>query len=242
MVEIKNHGIGGALTNNSCAFFDLDNTLIRGSSFYYFVKGLVSYGIISRTDLAKFSLANYQYIRSRQERAHIISELTRRALHFVQGLSQSFLKGLSGEIVQDFLPRRLVPVMRERVFEHQLLGHDTWLVTAAPQELAENIAHELGMTGAIGTRTLVHNGHYRAELEGPAMHGEEKARMVRAIALHRGYNLKSSFAYSDSFNDLPMLVTVGRPFLVNPDKELVRVGMKNSWPIIETAKELSFIA
>jgi HAD superfamily hydrolase (TIGR01490 family) len=232
---------GSAVAKTSSAFFDLDNTLIRGSSFYYFVKGLVAHGIISRTQIAKFSMANYQYIRSRQERPHAITEVTRRALHFIQGLSQNFLKGLSREIVREFLPKRLVPVMRERVFEHQLVGNDTWLVTAAPQELAEDIALELGMTGAIGTRARVHNGHYRAELEGPTMHGAEKARVLRAIALHRGYNLQASFAYSDSFNDLPMLVTAGRPFLVNPDKELARLGMKNSWPIIETAKDFHAI-
>lgn len=219
----------------SAAFFDLDNTLIRGSSFYYFVKGLVSYGVISRSQIARFAWENFRYIRSREERTVTMTTVTRRALHFVQGMSQHFLKSLSEEIVQDFLPRRIIPKMQERILEHQIIGNDTWLITAAPQELAEVIADRLNMSGALGTKTLVRNGVYQAELAAPALHGPKKAEAIRSLAMTYNYDLSRSYAYSDSLNDLPMLVTVGKPFPVNPEKELARLAQKNRWPVIETS-------
>lgn len=220
---------------SSAAFFDLDNTLIRGSSFYYFVKGLVSHGVISKRQILRFGWENFRYVRSRKENSVTMATVTRRALQFVQGKSQDFLKGLSEEIVEEFLPRRIIPKMRERILEHQIIGDDTWLITAAPQELAGIIANHLNMSGALGTKTLVRNGLYQAELATPALHGPEKAQAIRHLAMVHNYDLARSYAYSDSLNDLPMLVTVGKPFLVNPEKELARLALKNRWPVIETA-------
>lgn len=219
----------------SAAFFDLDNTLIRGSSFYYFVRGLVAHGVISQRQLVRFGWENFRYVRSRKENHATIAMVTRKALQFVQGMSQNFLRGLSEEIVRDFLPKRLIPVMRDRIAEHKIVGNDTWLITAAPQELAEVVAVQLGMSGALGTRTVVSHGLYQAELAAPALHGSRKADALRELAQSYGYDLRKSFAYSDSLNDLPMLVTVGRPTAVNPEKELARIANKNGWPLIETA-------
>ena len=46
---------------------------------------------------------------------------------------------------------------------------------------------------------------------------------------NRNYDLTRSFAYSDSINDLPLLLSVGTPFVVNPNQELARIARKNSW-------------
>jgi phosphoserine phosphatase len=55
---------------------------------------------------------------------------------------------------------------------------------------------------------------------------------VRALAATHDYDLRTSFAYSDSINDLPLLVSVGNPFIVNPNKHLENVALKNRWPIL----------
>jgi len=221
----------------SAAFFDLDNTLIRGSSFYYFMKGLVAHGVISQRQILRFGWENFRYVRSRRESHATIAMVTRRALQFVQGMSQTFLRGVCEEIVREFLPKRLIPVMRDRIAEHAIVGSDTWLITAAPQELAEVVAVQLGMSGALGTQTVVSHGLYQAELAAPALHGWRKADAVRSLAQSHGYDLRRSFAYSDSLNDLPMLVAVGRPTVVNPERELARIANKNRWPLIETSSK-----
>ena len=64
------------------------------------------------------------------------------------------------------------------------------------------------------------------------MHGINKAHAVRSLASVNSYDLKNSFAYSDSVNDLPLLVSVGNPFIVNPNKALKVIATKNEWPVL----------
>jgi len=88
------------------------------------------------------------------------------------------------------------------------------------------------MTGAVATTGEVIQGNYSGNLPGGTMHGINKAHAVRSLALDREYDLPNSFAYSDSINDLPLLVSVGNPFIVNPNKQLENVALKNRWPIL----------
>jgi phosphoserine phosphatase len=88
------------------------------------------------------------------------------------------------------------------------------------------------MTGAFGTRGEVINGNYSGKLPDGPMHGMQKAQTINNLALEHGYDLKKSFAYSDSINDLPLLVSVGFPNIVNPNKALTLIANKNRWPII----------
>jgi len=173
-----------------------------------------------------------RYAKHGEENLQLISQITSRALQFIAGKNQTALTNVCEEIVRDFLPKRAFPLMKHRIQEHQMLGHDTWLVTAAPSEIAEVVARELGMSGAIGTKISVRHGHYLNELDSQPMHGLEKSYAVRNIAKSKGYNLQKSFAYSDSINDLPLLMTVGKPFTVNPNKELERIAKKNRWPVL----------
>ena len=214
------------------AFFDLDNTLIRGSSLFYLIRGMVDKGLIKKRTLARFGIAHMRYAKKGEENIQLISLITKRALHFIAGRSQAMLTEVCEEIVQEFLPQKAFPMMKNRIEEHRLLGHDTWLITAAPSEIAQVVAREMGMSGSIGTQIAVCQGRYLSELENQAMHGMEKSHAVRRIAHSRGYDLNHSFAYSDSINDLPLLMTVGKPFTVNPNKELERIAKKNRWPVL----------
>lgn len=238
MNENRQLGQEDAAVKKVAAFFDLDNTLIRGSSLYYFVGGLVAKKVVSRSQILRFGWENLRYVSSRKEHQRTMAKVTKRALQFFQGMSQAFLQQISEEIVEDFFPRKVIKVVRDRVEEHQMMQNETWLITAAPQELAQVIARNLGMSGAEGTQVLVEEGVYRGELRGPALHGPRKAEAIRALASSRDFNLSQSFAYSDSLNDLPMLLSVGKPCVVNPEKDLARIATKNRWPVIESS--LSF--
>ena len=91
-----------------------------------------------------------------------------------------------------------------------------WLVTAAPIEIANVIARRLGLTGALGTVAEHVDGVYTGELVGEMLHGEGKAVAVRTIAEREGLDLERCSAYSDSSNDLPMLVARRPPLRRQP--------------------------
>jgi phosphoserine phosphatase len=89
------------------------------------------------------------------------------------------------------------------------------------------------MTGAFGTAGEISDGRYTGELASPALHGERKVGVIKEISASRNYDLERSFAYSDSISDLPMLVSVGSPAIVNANKSLETIAKKNRWLIIK---------
>jgi len=211
------------------AFFDLDNTLIQGSSLYYFFKGLVDFKLVSKKQILHFAFENFRFVRSKTENSASMARIGQKALNLVAGRSHLHLVEACEAIVESFLTSKLNHHVLERVQEHKLLGHDTWLVTAAPMEIAEAVSRQIGMTGGLGTRSEITDGKFSGKLINEMLHGVHKARVLQDLSQKHNYDLQRSFAYSDSVNDLPMLLSVGNPLVVNPNEDLARIARKNSW-------------
>jgi phosphoserine phosphatase len=94
------------------------------------------------------------------------------------------------------------------------------------------IAELLGIDDVIATRMVVAEGRYTGEVAYYAA-GPTKAAAARALAEERGYDLASSYAYSDSISDVPLLECVGNPTAVNPDRALRRIAIERGWPMLE---------
>jgi phosphoserine phosphatase len=99
-------------------------------------------------------------------------------------------------------------------------------------EIVESLAHSLGMTAGIGTRSEVVDGMYNGALAGPFCYGPGKVTAMEEIARWDGLDLAQCYAYSDSASDLPMLQAVGHPVAVNPDKKLARHARAHGWPMV----------
>jgi phosphoserine phosphatase len=81
-------------------------------------------------------------------------------------------------------------------------------------------------------------GRFVPELEQYVM-GPGKVETMERVAERDGIELSMSFAYTDSFTDMPMLELVGNPIAVNPDKELREAAEANEWPILEFQRPVS---
>ena len=110
-------------------------------------------------------------------------------------------------------------------------GQRVWLVTAAPIEIASIIARRLGLTGALGTVPEHESGVYTGRLVGELLHGPAKAEAVTALAAREGLDLARCTAYSDSYNDLPMLSMVGDACAINPDARLRAHAREMGWRV-----------
>ena len=110
-------------------------------------------------------------------------------------------------------------------------GEEVWLVTATPIELAALIAERLGFTGALGTIAETSGGKYTGKLSGKLLHGKEKVRAISDLAEKNGFDLTTSYAYSDSHHDIPLLQAVGHPSAINPDALLYAKAAIEHWPI-----------
>ena len=216
---------------NIGAFFDIDNTIMRGASIYHLARGLFARKILSATDLANFAIAQGKFLTYGSENLSDMARITENALSFVTGRSVAEVTALSEEIFDEIMADKIWPGTVQLAHTHRAAGHQVWLVSAAPIELANIIASKLGLSGAIATVSEIENGIYTGKLKNPPMHGEQKALAVSHLAQEKGIDLEHSFAYSDSSNDIPLLSSVGNPTAINPDSTLRNHAAANSWPV-----------
>ncbi len=215
------------------AFFDLDKTLIPGSSLFLLARGAYARDMFRVRDLLRFAWGQATF-RLAGERAGNVEMSRTSTLKFVAGHKSSELVSWGKQIVEErILPRVYEDIVRV-IDEHRQRGDLTFLVTAAPVELASTIADALEMTGAIATVSEVDSeGYYTGRLVGPVMHGPEKAKAVAGVAAEHGIDLADCSAYSDSMNDLPLLEAVGDPHAVNPEHELRGIARVRGWHVHE---------
>ncbi len=218
------------------AFFDVDNTLMRGASIYYFARGLAARKMFGARDVAKMVAVQVMFrLRGAEDAGHI-DAAKQAALAFVAGQKVADIAALGEEIYDDTMANRVWEGSRELTQSHLDAGQRVWLVTATPVELAEILARRLGLTGALGTVAETIDGAYTGRLVGGLLHGEAKAAAVLALADREHLDLSKCSAYSDSVNDLPMLELVGHPNAVNPDAQLAAVARQRGWPIYDFRK------
>ena len=218
-------------SGSSAAFFDVDNTIMRGASLYHFAAGLAKLKYFSGREIFGFGIKQMKFVLSGSEDLEAVASATEAALSFVQGRSVEELTRLSEMVFDDRMVNKLIPGTLSLAQLHIDAGLDVWLVTATPVELANLIARRLGLTGALGTVSQTEHGFYTGQLVGYPLHGLAKAEAVRALAASEHYDLSTCFAYSDSANDIPMLSTVGFPTAINPDPELRDYAKKLDWDI-----------
>lgn len=215
------------------AFFDVDRTLIPGSSLFLLARGLYDRDMFRVRDILRFGYGQAMF-RLRGERQRNMERSRESTLEFVKGRDQQELMSWGREIAEDRILPRVYRDIVDVINGHRERGDLTYLVTAAPIELADTLAQTLDMTGAIATVSEVDDfGRYTGRLVGPPMHGPEKAKAVAEVAAEKGIDLLDCAAYSDSTNDLPLLESVGHPHAVNPEHDLRRIALTRGWPIHE---------
>jgi len=217
----------------AAAFFDVDNTLMRGASIYHFARGLAARNMFTPLDLLKMTWVQVAYrLRGKEDSGHI-DAVRQSALAFVADHKVADIVELGEQIYDETMARRIWQGTRDLALRHLAAGERVWLVTATPVELANILSSRLGLTGALGTVAETRDGVYTGRLVGGLLHGEAKAAAVRALAARESLDLARCSAYSDSANDLPMLQLVGQPHVVNPDSSLLAEARQRGWPVHE---------
>ncbi|MBQ1072212.1 HAD-IB family hydrolase [Micromonospora sp. C31] len=216
---------------SAAAFFDVDNTMMRGASIYWFARGLAARDYFTTTDLARFAWQQLRFRLLATEHAGDMSQAKEAALAFVEGWRVDAVERLAEEIFDELMAPRIWAGTRQLAQRHLDGGERVWLVSAAPVEIGRVIAARLGLTGAVGTVAEIVDGAYTGRLVGDLMHGPAKAEAVTQLAAVEGLDLRRCTAYSDSYNDLPMLSMVGRGVAVNPDAALFRVARQRGWDV-----------
>ena len=212
------------------AFFDLDRTLMAGSSGLHWARAARGAGLLTRRRMLRYGWQNLKF-RLAGSTDKATDQVRKEVGEMIAGRRVVDLQRMSPKVLAGVLPR-LYPEMLDVAYAHQDAGRPVYICTAAGQELAEMLAHVLGFDGAVGARSEIVDGLYTGKPGGPFTYREGNAEAMRELAGREGIDLAASYAYSDSGSDLPMLRTVGHPVVVNPDAELRRVAREEGWEVM----------
>jgi HAD superfamily hydrolase (TIGR01490 family) len=214
------------------AFFDLDKTVISRASLLAFGARFFQEGLINRRTVVRSLWAQlvYRYLGANERR---LRRLERSVLELTEGWHQSVVRRVVTEALTEIVTPLVYREAMELIELHRLAGRKVYLVSASPEEIVEPMAAFLGVDGQIASRPRVDAlGAYTGEMEFYA-YGPYKAEAMAVVAAREGIDLSHSYAYSDSYTDLPMLEAVGHPVAVNPDRVLARVARERGWDILE---------
>ncbi|WP_224766240.1 HAD family hydrolase [Nocardioides campestrisoli] len=225
------------MPSSTAAFFDLDKTIIARSSTLAFSRPFQAGGLITRRAMLRSAYAQFVYLVGGADH----DQMERMRL-FMSKLVAGWDVATVREIVADTLHNVVDPIVYdeavELIEEHHAAGRDVVVVSASGLEVVGPIAEMLGADRVVATRLEIVDGKYSGDIEYYA-YAEEKARAIESLAHECGYDLAESYGYSDSVTDVPMLQVVGRPFAVNPDKELRRIATERGWPVLTFSRPVA---
>ena len=222
-----------ALTEKRIAFFDVDNTLLKGSTLFFLGRGMYQRGFFTKKDISAFVLANIRYRLTGKENKEEIARFQNAATDFIKGHNVIGIEKIGQEIYEEYVSPAIWQGTVKIAQEHLSKDEEVWLVTATPLDMANLMAKRLGFTGALGTKAEIENGVYTGKIIGNLLHGREKATAVKELAIGRSIDLNNCYAYSDSHHDIPLLEAVGNPRAINPDALLKIRAYRDNWPIYD---------
>jgi HAD superfamily hydrolase (TIGR01490 family) len=212
------------------AFFDLDKTIIAGSSTLAFSGPLRDRGLIGRRALLRSGYAQLLLMVAGAD-ANFMERMRDRISALCAGWEVAEVRTVIEQALGEILQPMIYAEAAALIAGHQSEGHHVIVVSASGEEMVQPIAAALGAEHCAATRMQVAEGRYTGEIEFYC-YGEGKAVAARELAQRHGYRLDECYAYSDSITDLPLLELVGHPHAVNPDRALRRSARAQGWPVL----------
>jgi HAD superfamily hydrolase (TIGR01490 family) len=225
---------------HGAAFFDLDKTIIATSSATAFSRPFFAGGLITRRDVLRTAYAQFVYLVGRAD-ADQTERLRARLSALAVGWDVAQVSQIVAETLHELIDPTVYAEAVALIDEHHAAGRDVVVVSASGSEIVEPIAAMLGADRVIATRMAVVDGRYTGEIDFYA-YGENKAEAMRELAARERYDLRASYAYSDSITDAPMLAAVGHGFAVNPDRVLRRLAATQGWGALTFNRPVSLRA
>jgi HAD superfamily hydrolase (TIGR01490 family) len=212
------------------AFFDLDKTIIAKSSTLAFGKPFYQSGLLNRRAVLRSAYAQFVFASAGADEDQM-DRMRNYLTDMCTGWDVAQVREIVAETLHDIIDPIVYSEAVELIAEHKAEGHEIVVLSASGAEVVAPIAEMVGADRIIATEMVVKDGKYTGEIA-RYVYGDGKAEAIRELAQASGYDLAECYAYSDSITDLPMLETVGHPFVVNPDRALRKAAAERGWAIL----------
>ena len=211
------------------AFFDLDRTLIDVNSALLYAKYERRQKRIGLFQLLTTSIYSVLYHLNILDMEAAYS----KALKNYAGISESEMERNVREFFFEEVDSRLQPGARRALDFHRSQGHQLVLLSTSSSYQAQAAVESWGLDDAIANRFPSENGLLTGKISQPFCYGSGKVVAAEEWLEGRDIELKHCYFYSDSFSDLPMLLRVGFPKVVNPDPKLKSYTKRARWEILD---------
>ncbi len=212
------------------AIFDLDNTLLAGDSDYLWGRFLVEKGAV---DGGQYEQENERFYRLYREGRLDIHEFLRFSLAPLRRHPPTKLNAWRTEFIENRIEPLISEPAQQLVEKHRQAGDTLLIITATNAFVTRPIARLFGIEHLIATEPETLNGQYTGGVAGEPSFREGKVRRLQSWLAEHGADLRDSWFYSDSHNDLPLLELVEHPVAVEPDETLMQVAQSRQWPILQ---------
>ncbi len=212
------------------AFFDMDYTLVDANTATMYMRFLRREGLATRRAVARIVWWSARYRLGLLDLRTVVERIVADA---AGDLESETLERCARWYERDVRPF-VAPAGRAAVERHRALGHTLVLLTGNSPYISGPLAADLGFDHVLCTRLEVDpaDGTFTGKLIPPFAYEEGKVELAEALAQEHDLDLSKSAFYTDSFTDLPMLLRVGEPIVVNPDPKLAREATRRDWPIL----------
>lgn len=208
------------------AFFDVDHTLLRGSSARHFLLGGIRRGLFPLSSLWYMPRFYLRFWLGRLEAGRPAWEFP-----LLRGLARQKLEALAHDTFPA-MRRNLRPGSAALVARLRAEGWRVVMATTSLDLIVAPLARHLGITEVLASRLEFSDGEATGRFLGLPLLKEEKKRRVLEYLSARGKRPENCSFYSDSILDLPLLEAVGQPVAVNPDARLARLARRRGWRIL----------
>ena len=210
------------------AFFDMDNTVLRGSSGRLYLQYMRRKGLLSWPRWLAITGQVGLYVAG----VTSFPQLMARLMTQVAGADEAEAWRISAVWFDEMLRDYIAPAARERITWHRQQGHRVAIVSASTPYAVSPVAHDLGLgNDYLATRLEVVSGRFTGEVIEPPCYGAGKVTLAQTYSTQHNLDLKASYFYTDSHHDLPLLEAVGCPVAVNPNRKLEGIAAERHWPV-----------
>ena len=214
------------------ALFDLDNTLLAGDSDFEWAQFLIEKRVLDRE---VYEARNLEFYEQYKDGMLDIHEFLDFQLKPLSRHLRSQLDAWHNEFMTQKIERLVAPGAHKLIEQHMLNEDLCVIITATNSFVTAPIARMLGVSHLIATDPEQKNGEFTGQVAGIPCFREGKITRLESWLDDRNLTWLSfleSWFYSDSLNDLPLLIKVTHPVAVDPDSTLQSHAEKNNWPII----------
>jgi HAD superfamily hydrolase (TIGR01490 family) len=213
------------------AIFDLDDTILDGSSGRMFLRYMQQENLVDRfvrrRDMAQFMGGYLLHKVGIVDVTHILDHMAR----LLKGMEMDEMWQLAQHWYTTMLKPTITQAARDQLAWHRSQGHTLLICSGSSQFAVLQVAAELQVPHTIYTEWQAEDGQLTGTLRKPIVYGTGKVYWAKAWAKTHGIDLEKSYFYSDHVSDIPLLELVAHPVAINPDRKLARLADQRGWPI-----------